>query len=84
MHAESPDALTPAAARGPSIRRHPAPPEGIDLEFETITEAIEAGRPLPRSSTWWWIAPMRCCGAQETLVLLREGDLLIGAAQRAD
>jgi two-component system, OmpR family, sensor kinase len=82
MHAESQGTSTPAEA---PVRLSAAPAtasDGIDLEFETITEAIEAGRPLPEILDLVVARAHAVLGAQETLVLLREGDLLIGAAQR--
>ncbi len=53
-----------------------------DLDLETITDAIDAGRPLAEILDLVVDRAQWLLDAAETFILLREGDLLVGAAQR--
>jgi signal transduction histidine kinase len=53
-----------------------------DLDLDTITDAIDAGRPLPEILDLVLDRAYLLLDAAETYILLREGDLLIGCAQR--
>ncbi|HUS17084.1 MAG TPA: ATP-binding protein [Chloroflexia bacterium] len=72
----------------PAKLAHPLPPAELwtssdsPLDLETITDAIEGGRPL--SYVLDQVVERACVllNVHETYVLLREGDLLVGAAQR--
>jgi two-component system, OmpR family, sensor kinase len=53
-----------------------------DLDLETITDAIDAGRPLTEILDLVVDRAELLLDAAETFILLRDGDLLVGAAQR--
>src|SRR5690349_1962397 len=53
-----------------------------DLDLDTITDAIDAGRPLPEILDLVVDRAYLLLDAAETFILLREGDVLVGCAQR--
>src|SRR5690348_141904 len=83
-------ALSESGARPPNAGRsaYPLPSTAAfttldgDLDLDTITDAIDAGRPLPEILDLVVDRAYLLLDAAETFILLREGDVLVGCAQR--